>query len=99
MRRLAMLAVLFAAGLGLSGCERFQTRVEKTLSKFTGGPFVVTVYQGGRAVARYEGDGYVWFERDAGDQARHSGVVSFKTKDGRFVRVGAWGGVVVVEYR
>ena len=98
MRRMAWLALL-AASLALAGCERFQTRMEKTFAKFTGGPFVVTVYQGGRAVARYEGDGYVWFERDANDQARHSGVVSFKTKDGRFVRVGAWGGVVVVEYR
>ncbi|RME82525.1 MAG: hypothetical protein D6771_06910 [Zetaproteobacteria bacterium] len=83
----------------LGGCERFQTRLEKTISKYTGGAFTVRVYNGGTLVGQYEGEGYVWFERDASDQARHSGVVSFKTKDGRFVRVGSWGGVVIVEYK
>ena len=79
-------------------CERFQTKVEKTISKYTGGDFTVKVYNGGQLIATYEGEGYVWFERDENDKGRHSGVVSFKDKKGRFIRIGSWGGVIIVEY-
>jgi len=80
-------------------CERFETKVTKTIAKYTGGEFTVKIYNGGQLIATYEGEGYVWFERDENDKGRHSGVVSFKTKDGKFVRVGSWGGVIIVEYK
>ncbi|NPA52666.1 MAG: hypothetical protein GXO22_07200 [Aquificae bacterium] len=80
-------------------CERFETKVTKTIAKYTGGEFTVKIYNGGQLIATYKGEGYVWFERDENDKGRHSGVVSFKTEDGKFVRVGSWGGVIIVEYK
>ncbi len=91
--------ILLSLAFFLFSCERFQTKLEKTVSKYTGGEFTVKVYNGGNLIETYEGEGYVWFERDENDKGRHSGVVSFKTKDGKFVRVGSWGGVIIVEYK
>lgn len=74
---------------------RFHTKVDKEMLKYFGGKCVVTVYQGGVVIEKHEVDGYVLYETgESSDNARHDGVVTFKTKDGETVRVGAWGGVV-----
>ena len=75
------------------------TKIEKQLLKITGGEFKVYVYPAGstQPVKVYEGRGYVWFE-EAKNGNGHTGVVTFKTKDGKTVRVGTWGGVIIVEY-
>lgn len=83
--------------------ERFQTRVDKSLLEYFGGDCSVEVYSAGQKLRDYKVDGYVLFERaeaSAGTPAgRHDGVVTFKEKDGRKVRLGAWGGTVLVECR
>ena len=80
--------------------SKLGTKFEKTLLKITGGPFTVYVYPAGseKPVKTYHGKGYVWFEESEGDLKTHTGVVTFKTDDGKIVRIGAWGGVVIVEY-
>ncbi|NPB05115.1 MAG: hypothetical protein GXO08_01900 [Aquificae bacterium] len=76
------------------------TKLEKTLLKISGGEYTVFVYPAGSTepVKVYRGKGYVWFE-EAENGAGHTGVVTFKTEDGKVVRVGTWGGVVIVEYK
>ena len=77
------------------------TRLEKALLKAMGGEYTVYVYPAGadKPVKIYHGKGYVWFEQSEGDEKTHTGVVTFKTDDGKIVRIGAWGGVVIVEYK
>ena len=79
--------------------SKLGTKLEKTLLKVSGGEFKVSAYTMGSTepVKTWEGKGYVWFEQDKNE--RHTGVVTFKTKDGKLVRIGAWGGLVVVEYK
>ncbi|HIC08701.1 MAG TPA: hypothetical protein EYO62_01420 [Aquificales bacterium] len=81
--------------------SKFGTRLEKSLLKITGGEYTVYVYPAGaeKPVKVYHGKGYVWFEESEGDTKTHTGVVTFKTSDGKIVRIGAWGGVVIVEYK
>lgn len=83
--------------------ERFQTRVDKSLLEYFGGNCTVEVYSAGQKIREYAVDGYVLFERaeaNAGNPAgRHDGVITFKAKDGRKIRLGAWGGTVLVECR
>ncbi len=81
-----------------TGCScKWQTKMEKTVLKVTGGQFTVKVYDGGKLVAQYHGDGYVWFEMDK--NGRHTGVVTFKDDRGHIIRIGDFGGVVVVDYK
>ena len=95
MKKLVLL-ILFP--IIFSGCScKWQTKVEKQILKVTGGKFTVKVFNGGRLVGEYRGEGYVWFE-EAGNK-RHTGVVTFKDERGKVVRVGAFGGVVIVEYQ
>ncbi|WP_457679828.1 hypothetical protein [Thermovibrio sp.] len=95
MKKLILLALFPVV---FSGCScKLQTKVEKSVLKITGGEFTVKVYDGGKLVAQYEGKGYVWFEQDKND--RHTGVVTFKDNRGHIIRVGAFGGVVVVDYK
>jgi hypothetical protein len=77
------------------------TKLEKSLLKAMGGEYTVYVYPAGadKPVKVYHGKGYVWFEEGGGDNKIHTGVVTFKTDDGKVVRIGAWGGVVIVEYK
>ncbi len=77
------------------------TKLEKTLLKAMGGEYTVYVYPAGadKPVKVYHGRGYVWFEQSEGGDKTHTGVVTFKTSDGKIVRIGAWGGVVIVEYK
>ncbi len=97
MRKLILLS-LIPALFSFSGCScKWQTKMEKQVLKVTGGKFVVKVYDGGKLVAQYRGDGYVWFERS--QNKRHTGVVTFRDENGHIVRVGAFGGVVIVEYQ
>ncbi len=97
MRKLILLS-LIPAFLSFSGCScKWQTKMEKTVLKVTGGKFTVKVYDGGKLIAQYRGDGYVWFEES--QNKRHTGVVTFKDENGHIVRVGAFGGVVIVEYQ
>ena len=81
--------------------SKFGTRLEKSLLKITGGEYTVYVYPAGaeKPVKVYHGKGYVWFEESEGDTKTHTGVVTFRTSDGKIVRIGAWGGVVIVEYK
>ncbi len=81
--------------------SKFGTKFEKTLLKISGGEYTVYVYPAGaeKPVKVYHGKGYVWFEESEGDTKTHTGVVTFKTDDGKLVRIGAWGGVVIVEYK
>jgi hypothetical protein len=83
--------------------ERVQTRVDKSLLEYFGGNCVVEVFSAGQKIREYAVDGYVLFERaeaNAGSPAgRHDGVVTFKAKDGSKVRLGAWGGTVLVQCR
>ncbi|WP_456434968.1 hypothetical protein [Thermovibrio ammonificans] len=90
---LSLLPLLFAGGCSC----KLQTKVEKQILKVTGGKFTVKVYNGGKLVAQYSGDGYVWFEQDKND--RHTGVVTFRDERGHIIRVGTWGGVVIVDYK
>ena len=97
MRKLILLS-LIPAFLSFSSCScKWQTKMEKTVLKVTGGKFTVKVYDGGKLIAQYRGDGYVWFEES--QNKRHTGVVTFKDENGHIVRVGAFGGVVIVEYQ
>jgi hypothetical protein len=84
--------------------ERFITRVDKTMLEYFGGNCVVDVYSGGVKVRDYKVDGYVMFERQDSDvvgtnpaRGRHDGVVTFKDKEGRMVRIGAMGATILVE--
>jgi hypothetical protein len=81
--------------------ERFLTRVDKSMLQFFGGDCVVEVYSAGQKLREYQVNGYVLFERPDGSATGatggHDGVVTFKDRQGRTVRVGAWGGTVLVE--
>jgi len=81
--------------------SKFGTKLEKKLLKITGGEYTVYVYPAGseKPVKIYHGKGYVWFEESEGNLRTHTGVITFKTSDGKIVRIGAWGGVVIVEYK
>jgi hypothetical protein len=101
-----LLAVLLLAGLIVYWVmpERFITRVDKSLLEYFGGNCTVEVYSAGTKIREYKVDGYVLFERAEGGLTapsnpggRHDGVITFKDKDGRKVRVGAWGGTTLVE--
>ena len=103
-----LLAILVVAGLLVYWLlpERFLTRVDKSLLEYFGGNCTVEVYSGGVKVRDYKVDGYVLFERQepgltqpGSGGGRHDGVITFKEKDGRNVRLGAWGGTVLVECR
>lgn len=103
-----VLAVLAVAGLLVYWLlpERLLTRVDKSLLEYFGGQCTVEVYSAGVRVRDYKVDGYVLFERQEGGLAqpgpsggRHDGVITFSDKDGRKVRLGAWGGTVLVECR
>jgi len=97
MKKLILLT-LFPLLLSPVGCScKWQTKMEKQILKVTGGKFTVKVYDGGKLVAQYRGNGYVWFEETKSEK-RHTGVVTFKDERGRIVRIGAFGGVVIVEY-
>lgn len=83
--------------------ERLFTRVDKTLLQYFGGDCVVEVYSGGQKIRDYQVNGYVLFENSESNslqtasESRHDGVITFKDKQGRNVRLGAWGGTVLVE--
>ena len=81
--------------------ERFLTRVDKTMLEYFGGDCVVEVYSGGQKIRDYQANGYILFERAeataGGSAGRHDGVITFKDKQGRNIRLGAWGGTVLVE--
>ena len=84
--------------------ERFQTRVEKSVLEYFGGNCSVEVFSGGQKIRDYQVDGYIMFERGDGDLSskaaiggRHDGVLTFKDKQGRHIRVGAWGSTILVE--
>jgi len=95
MKKLILLALFPVV---FSGCScKWQTKVEKQFLKITGGEFTVRVYNGGKLVGEYRGNGYVWFEET--DNKRHTGVVTFKDERGHIIRVGAFGGVVIVDYK
>ena len=103
-----LLAILAVAGLLVYWLlpERFLTRVDKSLLEYFGGNCTVEVYSAGVKVRDYKVDGYVLFERQepgltqgGSGGGRHDGVITFKEKDGRNVRLGAWGGTVLVECR
>ena len=87
------LCVLFLMFAVLVGCtEKSQIKLRKQMLRIIGGDFKVKVYNYGQEVAEYTvKNGYVWFEET------QPGVVFFKDAQGRIVRVGAWGGVVIVE--
>ena len=90
--------LIFLLPLLFSGCScKLQTKVEKQILKVTGGEFTVKVYNGGKLVEEYHGKGYVWFEQD--NNKRHTGVITFKDDRGHIIRVGAFGGVVIVDYK
>jgi len=95
------LVLLVIAGAYWVVQSKFGTKLEKSLLKITGGEYTVYVYPAGseKPVKVYHGRGYVWFEQSEDDSKMHTGVVTFKTADGRIVRIGAWGGVVIVEYK
>ncbi len=95
-----VLVLLLAGGAYWLVQSKFGTKLEKTLLKISGGEYTVYIYPAGanQPVKVYHGKGYVWFE-ESEDGKGHTGVITFKTTDGKVVRVGAWGGVVVVEYK
>ena len=99
----ALILLLVIAGLifWLLLPERFLTRVDKTMLEYFGGDCVVDVYSGGQKVRDYQTNGYVLFERSEGTPGspagRHDGVITFKDKQGRNIRLGAWGATVLVE--
>ena len=97
------LTVVFALIVWWVLPERVQTRVDKSLLEYFGGNCTVEVYSAGQKIRDYAVDGYVLFERteaSGGNPAgRHDGVVTFKAKDGRKVRIGSWGRSVLVECR
>ena len=94
------LAIIFLLAAGWILQTKLGTKLEKQLLKISGGPFTVYVYPAGSSqlVKIYHGKGYVWFEESKGEK-RHTGVITFKTDEGKLVRIGAWGGVVIVEYQ
>ena len=98
-----LVLVLVVAGLivWLVLPERFLTKVDKTMLEYFGGDCVIEVYSGGQKVRDYQTNGYVLFERNEGTSAspagRHDGVITFKDKQGRNIRLGAWGSTVLVE--
>jgi len=96
-----VLVILILGGAFWLVQSKLGTKFQKTLLKATGGPFTVYVYPAGsrEPVKIYHGRGYVWFEESEGSTTTHTGVVTFKTDDGKLVRIGAWGGVVIVEYK
>ncbi|HIC08823.1 MAG TPA: hypothetical protein EYO62_02075 [Aquificales bacterium] len=98
---IGILILLLVAGAYWIVQSKFGTKLEKNLLKITGGEYTVYVYPAGseKPVKIYHGKGYVWFEESEGDLKTHTGVVTFKTSDGKIVRIGAWGGVVIVEYK
>lgn len=62
--------------------------------RITGGNFKVKVYNYGQEVAEYiVKDGYVWFEET------QPGLIFLKDAQGRIIRIGAWGGVVVEQMK
>jgi hypothetical protein len=99
----ALVLILVAAGglVWLLMPERVMTKVDKTMLEYFGGDCSIEVYSGGQKVRDYQTSGYVLFERSeatAGAPAgRHDGVITFKDKQGRNIRLGAWGGTVLVE--
>ena len=94
MKKLILLTLF---PLIFSGCScKLQTKVEKQMLKVTGGKFTVKVYSCGKLVGEYRGEGYVWFEESK--DKKHTGVVTFKDERGHIIRVGAFGGVVIVDY-
>ena len=99
---LAALFAVLAAGLIIYFVlpERVLTRVDKSVLEYFGGDCVVDVYSGGQKIREYQVNGYVLFERQEGGSTpagRHDGVLTFKDRQGRNIRLGAWGGTVVVE--
>lgn len=100
-----LVLILVAAGalVWLLMPERLQSKVDKTMLEYFGGDCTIEVYSGGQKVRDYQTSGYVLFERSeatAGAPAgRHDGVITFKDKQGRNIRLGAWGGTVLVECR
>ena len=97
MRKLFLLAI-FPLIFSFTSCScKWQTKMEKEVLKITGGRFTVSVYNGGKLVTTYKGNGYVWFEIDK--NGKHTGVVTFKDERGHIIRVGGFGGVVVVDYQ
>jgi len=106
MRRLylflgvGILVLLLLGGAFWLVQSKFGTKLEKTLLKISGGEYTVYVYPAGstQPVRVYHGKGYVWFEESENEKT-HTGVVTFKTENGKVVRIGAWGGVVIVEYK
>jgi hypothetical protein len=107
MKKTTLIVAVIAVLLLLIGVaywfvqSKFGTKFEKTLLKISGGEYTVYVYPAGteKPVKVYHGKGYVWFEESEGDTKTHTGVVTFKTSDGKLVRIGSWGGVVIVEYK
>ncbi len=96
----AFLIILFVGGAYWLVQSKVGTKLEKTLLKISGGEYTVYIYSAGtiKPVKVYHGKGYVWFEESENGKL-HTGVITFKTNDGKIVRVGAWGGVVIVEYK
>lgn len=98
---LALVLVAVVAVVYLLLPERFLTRVDKSMLQYFGGDCVIEVYSGGQKLREYQANGYVLFERPeaapTSAAGRHDGVITFKDKQGRNVRVGAWGGTVLVE--
>ncbi|WP_163328120.1 hypothetical protein GFV12_01100 [Desulfurobacterium thermolithotrophum] len=97
MKKLMLLATLSLI-FSFSSCScKWQTKMEKEVLKVTGGEFTVKVYDGGKLITTYKGKGYVWFEMDK--NGRHTGVVTFRDERGHIIRVGGFGGVVIVDYQ
>ena len=94
-----VIAILFLLGGWWFLQTKLGTKLEKQILKISGGKFTVYGYPAGssKPVKVYHGKGYVWFE-ESEDGKKHTGVITFKTEDGKLVRIGAWGGVVIVEY-
>lgn len=90
VKKLILVALL---ALTVVGCGKIGTRAEKAKLEYFGGDFTVEVYAPGVPVKTYEGKGYIEFE------GNNKGAVIFKTKDGKFKRISAYGGVVDVTYR
>nr|ACX33895.1 hypothetical protein [uncultured prokaryote AT3] len=98
-----LVLVLVAAGaiVWLIMPERFMTRVDKKMLEYFGGDCAIEIFSGGQKIRDYQTSGYVLFERSeataSAPAGRHDGVITFKDKQGRNIRVGAWGGTVLVE--
>lgn len=98
-----LVLILVAAGglVWLLMPERVLSKVDKTMLEYFGGDCSIEVYSGGQKVRDYQTSGYVLFERSeataSAPAGRHDGVITFKDKQGRNIRLGAWGGTVLVE--